>query len=235
MEKIVHEETNPWGISKTILIEGGAGKVCASMDNDFPRVVYISDLSVIPSRRRQGLGKILLREAMRAFIGEQDFDKYKLHANVNGIARDWYRREGFVETGETRFNGEEVEMVLPYEKKEEPDFERMFAGYIRAARITIQRDETLTIAGEPFNSSDLVSAARVFAGWAEDRLLAGASQSRIEELRHGVNTSVIKTYIPGAEVGDEVYIIPKKKRLAVVTPEDLVRGAGIKVKEGGDL
>ena len=120
----------------------------------------------------------------------------------------------------------------PDSELDERDFETEFAAYLGKAGITIQQDETLSVYGFPFNSTNLVNVARSFARWAEERLLAGASQSRIEELRHGINTSVIKAYIPGAEVGDEVYIIPKKKRLAVVTPEDLLPGKNMKIEEG---
>lgn len=64
MAYLIHENTWPWGQSITIMTEDAAGMVQISLETDHPGGAYLKGVSVIPSRRRQGIAKRMLHYAL---------------------------------------------------------------------------------------------------------------------------------------------------------------------------
>jgi N-acetylglutamate synthase-like GNAT family acetyltransferase len=89
------------GVRYFILEQDGIAAGCAALEMASAKVAYLERLSVLPSRRKQGIGRDLvehiLEEARRA--GAQQVSIAIIAAQTE--LKRWYQQIGFVE-GETR-------------------------------------------------------------------------------------------------------------------------------------
>lgn len=98
MGVIIHKNIWHWGQKITIVIASGRALCCVSVENDDLSVAYLHDLIVHTSIRRRGYGRRLL------MLGERrarlmNCKKLVLWADPNEWMIDWYKRNGFVESG----------------------------------------------------------------------------------------------------------------------------------------
>ena len=95
MNKVVIHETPSWGETSIIVLAGGYGIVMVSKMKDSPDVAVIHDLVVHESRRKKGMGNMLLKEAtdMALAMGAK---VVRLSVEMRGWQADWYRRHGFM-------------------------------------------------------------------------------------------------------------------------------------------
>lgn len=86
-----------WGQCVTIILNGGDGIVSVSVEEKDPNKAYIHDLSVIESKRRNGLGNALLNEALKQ-SKRMGCEYAELTAGDPCLCA-WYERHGFKEIG----------------------------------------------------------------------------------------------------------------------------------------
>ena len=90
----VHENIWPWGKSVLIIAEYGAGVVELSFEKTQPGVAYLSNLSVVPLRRRSGIATRLLLDAQQYCLKSGVF-----RIDLNSVQIDWvmgfYHKFGF--------------------------------------------------------------------------------------------------------------------------------------------
>ena len=100
MAIVTHHNTWPWGETVTFIISDGAGTVDMSFDKGNPAVCYISGLSVIPEKRRQNLGLILMEECINYCQKRGIF-----RIDLNSVQEEWlmefYHKLGFKDIEES--------------------------------------------------------------------------------------------------------------------------------------
>lgn len=93
MEVLRIENQWKWGYSVTLVAEG-----CGILAVDFERGYewgYLNSLTVHPSRRRQGIGRMLMEEAEKV-IREEGFDEAQLTVQKDHEwQKEWYERLGY--------------------------------------------------------------------------------------------------------------------------------------------
>lgn len=96
----VHENTWDWGKTVDVIAENGEGIVEMSFNNSNPGVCFLSNLSVVPSKRRQGIATVLLEFCIdycaKKHIFRIDLDSVKENFVVN-----MYRKYGFCDIKES--------------------------------------------------------------------------------------------------------------------------------------
>lgn len=97
MERIIHFNKWWWGFSEHWIFGGGKGIVKVQCDNDQPNVMFISELSVLESDRRKGIGSEILDtcEQNAKCKGKRILQLSVENDNHNLIS--WYKSKGFVE------------------------------------------------------------------------------------------------------------------------------------------
>lgn len=98
-----------WGRSIDIVRKDGTAIVCVKFDKKtFPKTGYICDLSVIPTKRKQGSGGKMMQYALDV-CREHGMTFARLHANIKNVwLCEWYERLGFKELSRDE---NELEMI----------------------------------------------------------------------------------------------------------------------------
>lgn len=95
----LHSNRWPWGTTETVIIEGGAAMVEMMFEDDNVGVCYISGLSVIPERRREGLATELMKYC-EEFCRKRDIFRLDLNSVKEQFVMDFYYKLGFVDIRE---------------------------------------------------------------------------------------------------------------------------------------
>lgn len=95
----LHSNRWPWGTTETVIIENGDAMVEMSFEDDNVGVCYISGLSVIPERRREGLAKQLM-EYCETFCRNSGVFRLDLSSVKEQFVMDFYHKLGFCDIRE---------------------------------------------------------------------------------------------------------------------------------------
>ena len=95
MNKVVHRESISWGRTSTIILAGGFAFVMVTVTHREPDVAVIHDLVVHESRRRKGLGRRLLKEALEEALS-MGCKVSRLAVQPFTWTSEWYARSGFL-------------------------------------------------------------------------------------------------------------------------------------------
>ena len=94
MSNYIHENIWPWGKSVIIIAESGAGVIELSFEKNQPGVAYLSNLSVVPLKRRMGVATKLLLDAQMYCLKSDIF-----RIDLNSVQEEWimnfYHKYGF--------------------------------------------------------------------------------------------------------------------------------------------
>lgn len=91
---VIHKNEWKWGKSFTLISEDVTAFITISITNDEPELAYISGLSVYPSRRNEGRGRVMLLNALD--VARKNYCKYAyLMADKDSFVFEWYKRMGF--------------------------------------------------------------------------------------------------------------------------------------------
>ncbi len=96
---MVHENRWTWGKTASIVIADGAAIVDMSFEDDNPGVCYISGLSVVPWKRRQGLATNLMEECEYYCIKRGIF-RIDLNSVQEPFVMDFYHKLGYTDIKE---------------------------------------------------------------------------------------------------------------------------------------
>jgi ribosomal protein S18 acetylase RimI-like enzyme len=92
---VIHENEWPWGKTVTVIWSDGVATINMSFEKNNPGVCYLSGLSVIPERRREGLALIMMEECINYCQKHNIF-----RIDLNSVQRDWlmhfYHQLGFI-------------------------------------------------------------------------------------------------------------------------------------------
>ena len=92
---IVHKNQWWWGISETIIADGGIGVVEIQFDYDMPNTGFIKGLSVLEEHRHKGVGmQLLIACASRAKKRGMKFLQLDVEHDKEWL-KEWYKRLGF--------------------------------------------------------------------------------------------------------------------------------------------
>lgn len=96
---VAHHSTNDWGGSVWIMERKGKAFARIYWYSDDDQSVYLDCLSVSPGARNKGLGTKMqnIREKIGIDIGASCA---YLFVDRNSWQKEWYKRRGYVETGE---------------------------------------------------------------------------------------------------------------------------------------
>lgn len=92
---IRHENVWQWGKTITLVGDDGKAIVKMSFENDDPGVCFISDLSVVPDVRRQGLATQLMRVCER-ICSDMGIFRLDLDSVLVDWVQDFYKKLGYV-------------------------------------------------------------------------------------------------------------------------------------------
>lgn len=91
---VIHKNEWKWGDSFTLILEDATAFITVNITNDEPELAYISGLSVSPSRRNYGCGRVMLLNALD--VARKNNCKYAfLMADKDSFVFEWYKRMGF--------------------------------------------------------------------------------------------------------------------------------------------
>lgn len=96
-DKVLHHNIWWWGECYTLILDGGDALVNVSIENRHPEKALIHDLIVLESRRGNGYGNALLKNALK-IAKKHGCDVAELTCDKQWV-EDWYKRKGFVEVG----------------------------------------------------------------------------------------------------------------------------------------
>ena len=92
---IVHKNQWWWGVSETIIVDGGIGVVEIQYDYDMPNTGFIKGLSVLEGRRQQGIGTELINACVCSAINRgKKFLQLDVEQDKEWLI-EWYKRLGF--------------------------------------------------------------------------------------------------------------------------------------------
>lgn len=100
MKMFTHENEWPWGKTVCISIADGAALVEMSFENDNPGICYISGLSVVPSKRRNGLATILMKQCIDYCKKMNCVFRLDLNSVLEPFVMDFYHKLGFIDLRE---------------------------------------------------------------------------------------------------------------------------------------
>lgn len=96
---IIHENKWPWGKTVSIIIADGAAMVDMSFEDNDPGVCYLSGLSVVPEKRKQGLATNLVREC-EFYCVKRGIFRIDLNSVQEPFIMDFYHKLGFTDIKE---------------------------------------------------------------------------------------------------------------------------------------
>lgn len=94
MRLIWHHNTWPWGKTVRIIKSDGGAIVEMSFEDSNPGVCYLSGLSVIPPKRKQGLAKNLMFAA-ESYCREQGIFRIDLNSVMEDWVIEFYKKCGY--------------------------------------------------------------------------------------------------------------------------------------------
>lgn len=96
-----HKNTWPWGESEHVIAEkdGYLGLVTVSFESENPGVAFISDLSVAPEIRRQGVATQLIKTCEH-ICEQRDIFRIDLNALRSSAVTEMYKKLGYKKVGE---------------------------------------------------------------------------------------------------------------------------------------
>lgn len=94
MRLIWHHNTWPWGKTVRIIKSDGCAIVEMSFEDSNPGVCYLSGLSVIPPKRKQGLAKYLMLAA-EAYCRQQGIFRIDLNSVMEDWVIEFYKKCGY--------------------------------------------------------------------------------------------------------------------------------------------
>ena len=96
MKPVIHNNNYWWGHSQHIIIDNGCGIITCSFIDDEPNTCWLSSLSVVEEKRKQGRGTRLI-ELAKMLAADNDCTALMLRVekNVEWLV-NWYKRLGFV-------------------------------------------------------------------------------------------------------------------------------------------
>lgn len=94
MELIWHHNTWPWGKTVRIIKSDGSAIVEMSFEDNNPGVCYLSGLSVIAPKRRNGIAKQLMF-ACESYCRENGIFRIDLNSVLTDWVQDFYKRCGY--------------------------------------------------------------------------------------------------------------------------------------------
>ena len=100
----VHRNYWPWGECVTFILYGGAAIFRLSFTKEQPNIAYLSDVSVVERERRKGYGRKMLNKAIEN-ARKRKCESVRLIAYPGDFVVDWYKRNGFVESGAMFIDG----------------------------------------------------------------------------------------------------------------------------------
>lgn len=95
----LHSNRWPWGTTETVIIENGEAMVEMMFEDDNVGVCYISGLSVVEYRRREGLATALMKYC-EEFCRKRDIFRLDLNSVREDFVMDFYHKLGFVDIKE---------------------------------------------------------------------------------------------------------------------------------------
>lgn len=95
----IHENEWPWGKTVTLVIADGSAMVDMSFEKNNPGVCYLSGLSVVPEKRRQGLALNLMREC-EYYCFKNNIFRISLNSVQEEWLMDFYHKLGFIDIEE---------------------------------------------------------------------------------------------------------------------------------------
>lgn len=99
MNIVYHRNKAPYGDITALLTEDASAYVMITIFNEDKGMAVIHDLVVHKDRRGEGLGRLLLEEAV-AEAKRMGADAVRLSAEPGSWAEEWYKRHGFQKTGQ---------------------------------------------------------------------------------------------------------------------------------------
>ena len=98
-----------WGKSVDIVKDDGTAIVCVKFDEKtFPKTGYICALSVLETKRKKGIGWVMMQYAINT-CRDCGMTFARLHVDAKNIwLREWYERLGFKELSRDE---NEIEMI----------------------------------------------------------------------------------------------------------------------------
>ena len=100
----MHEGDWRWGRQVTLITEDAAGLVHLVLETDSPTVVYVRGLSVVASRRREGIATMLMTYAI-AWSRLRGYERMELDAEPADYVLRMYGTLGFERTGGAHDDG----------------------------------------------------------------------------------------------------------------------------------
>lgn len=94
MNLIWHHNTWPWGKTARVILDDASAIVEMSFENENPGVCFVSGLSVIPPRRKQGIAKHLML-ACESYCRENGIFRMDLNSVETGWVLDFYKKLGY--------------------------------------------------------------------------------------------------------------------------------------------
>ena len=114
MNKVVHRNESFWGSSSVIVLAGGFAIAMVSVLSNERDAAIIHDLMVHESRRRRGLGRKLLKEAI-AEAENTGARVTRIAVEPSAWQAEWYKRNGVREVGTTEIEKGHACLVLERE------------------------------------------------------------------------------------------------------------------------
>ena len=94
MKLVWHHNTWHWGKTIRIITAGGGAIVEMSFENTNPGVCFISGLSVIPPKRKQGVAKHLMLSC-ESFCRDNGIFRIDLNSTLVDWVQEFYKKCGY--------------------------------------------------------------------------------------------------------------------------------------------
>lgn len=95
MKLIWHHNNWPWGKTVRIITAGGGAIVEMSFENNQPGVCFLSGLSVIPPKRKQGIAKHLMF-ACESYCKDNGIFRIDLNSILTDWVQEFYKKCGYM-------------------------------------------------------------------------------------------------------------------------------------------
>ena len=95
MKLIWHHNTWPWGKTVRIIVSPGYAIVEMSFEDNNPGVCFLSGLSVIPNKRKQGYAKHLML-ACESYCRDNGIFRIDLNSVLTDWIQEFYKKCGYV-------------------------------------------------------------------------------------------------------------------------------------------
>lgn len=114
-----HHNEWPWGKSVTIITQDGMGMVDMDFEKSNPGVCYVSNLSVLPQYRKQGIATYLMHECIDYCLTDnlENHDNPIFRIDINSVMEpfilDFYHKLGFEDIEESNGYMRMYKIIVP--------------------------------------------------------------------------------------------------------------------------